>query len=110
MKQNVERVCERCVTCKKAKSRQQPHRLYTPLSVPSEPWIDISKDFVLGLSRTKKRRDSIFVVVDRFSKMAHFIVCHKTDDASNVADLFPKETVRLHGMPISIFSEEIHVS
>ena len=105
MRRDVERMCERCVTCKKAKSKVLPHGLYLPLPIPDSPWTDISMDFVLGLPRTRTGRDSIFVVVDRYSKMAHFIACHKTDDAVNVANLFFKEIVRLHGIPRSIVSD-----
>jgi hypothetical protein len=105
MRHDVERYVSRCTTCKKAKSRLNPHGLYIPLPVPSVPWEDISMDFILRLPRTKKGRDSIFVVVDRFSKMAHFILCHKSDNASHVVDLFFTEIVHLHGIPTTIVSD-----
>src|SRR4051812_43651864 len=102
MRHDVDRFVRRCIVCNTSKSKLKPHGLYTPLSAPTTPWEDISMDFVLGLPRTKYDHDSIFVVVDRFSKMAHFIACHKSDDASHVANLFFREIVRLHGVPKTI--------
>ncbi|KAL2334563.1 hypothetical protein Fmac_015776 [Flemingia macrophylla] len=105
MKNEVQRHCETCVTCKHAKSKSASHGLYLPLLVPNSPWTDISMDFILGLPRFKGGRDSIFVIVDRFSKMTHFIPCHKTDDATHFTNLFFKEVVCLHGIPTSIVSD-----
>jgi len=50
-------------------------------------------DFMLALSRIKRAKDLVMVVADRFSKIAHFVAYHKTDDASHVADLYLKEII-----------------
>jgi len=75
-----------------------------PLPVLSIPWEDISIDFVLGLSKTMRGHDSIFVVVDLFSMMARLISCHKTDDATHIVHLFFWDIIRLHGVPTIIVS------
>ena len=106
IKGDIVKICERCLKCRKAKSKLKPHGLYLPLPIPSFPWVDLSMDFILGLPKSRTGNDSIFVVVDRFSKMAHFIACNKTDDAYNIANLFFKEIVRLHGMNRTIVSNK----
>lgn len=104
MCKNVEKLCSSCVACRQTKSKSKPHGLYTPLLVPTQSWTDIYMNFVLGLPKTRRGKDNIFVVIDRFSKITHFIACHNTDDATNIADMFFK-VVRIHGIPKTIVSD-----
>ena len=97
MKYDVKKFVEICRICQHAKGRSQNAGLYQPFPIPARPWDSISMDFVLGLPRTQIGHDSIYVVVDRFSKMAHFIAFKNTNDATNIANLIFSEIVKLHG-------------
>ena len=62
-------------------------------------------DFVLGLSKNIRKHDFIFVVVNHFSKMAHFLPCSKTSDASKISQIYFDGVVKLHGLLKTIVSD-----
>lgn len=88
LKKEAARFVQRCPAFQEVKGMRKNTGLYTPLPVLSKPWNELSIDFVMELPYTKSGTDSIFMIVDHFSKMSHiFIVCKKT----NTANLFFKE-------------------
>jgi hypothetical protein len=106
MREEVKIFVNKCRICQYEKGRQKNTCLYQPLPIPKRLWDAINMDFVLELPRTKKGSDSIFFVVDRLSKMTHFIPCQKRSNATHIADFFSRELIRLHGLSRSILSDK----
>jgi len=101
---DVHKVSSRCNICHMTKSYFH-QGLYSAFPIPSRPWDDIRMDFIVALLRTSQGKDAIMVVVDRFSKMAHFIACHKNDDTTHITSLFFQEIMRLDGIPRTVVLE-----
>ncbi|KAL6220140.1 hypothetical protein ACLB2K_007897 [Fragaria x ananassa] len=85
--------------------RQKPSGLLEPLPIPVWKWDHITKDFVFSLPRTREGHDSIWVIVDRLTKSAHFLPVGKKYSLDKLAELYVNEIVRLHGVPESIVSD-----
>jgi hypothetical protein len=72
--------------------------------VPEWKWEEITMDFIVGLSRTRSGNDSIWAIVDRLTKVAHFIPVKATNFGSQLAELYMLRIVCLHGVPKKIVS------
>eukprot|EP00253_Pinus_taeda_P016913 PITA_16913 len=106
MKKNIVEYLSQCLECQQIKAEHQhPAGLLQPLPVPEWKWEVISMDFITGLPKTKRNNDSIFVVVDKLSKAAHFIPVQSTYRAAQIAHIFMQNIFKLHGLPKTIISD-----
>ncbi|CAJ2662068.1 unnamed protein product [Trifolium pratense] len=106
MKKDVADFVSKCLVCQQVKAEhQKPAGLLQPVEIPEWKWEDIAMDFVTGLPRTQKGYDSVWVIIDRLTKSAHFLPVKTTYTASQYAKLYLEEIVSLHGVPVSIISD-----
>ena len=96
------RTCDACARSKVP--RHLPHGLLQPLPIPTRPWESISMDFITDLPKSTGH-DTILVVVDRYSKMSHFIPTRKEISAEGTAKLIIQNVIRLHGIPRDIVTD-----
>ncbi|WVZ70510.1 hypothetical protein U9M48_019171, partial [Paspalum notatum var. saurae] len=106
MKRAVAEYVVVCDTCQRVKAEyQRPTGMLQPLKIPEWKWEEISMDFIVGLPRTQKGYNSIWVVVDRLTKVAHFIPVNTTYLGARLAELYISRIVCLHGVPKRIISD-----
>jgi hypothetical protein len=95
-----------CGVCQRVKAEHERLAgLLQSLEVPEWPWDDIAMPFVVGLPHTQRGKVAVWVIVNRLSKVSHFIPIHTIDSASDLAPIFVREIVRLHGVPKTITSD-----
>ncbi|WVZ62294.1 hypothetical protein U9M48_012058 [Paspalum notatum var. saurae] len=106
MKREIAKYVSECDVCKRVKADHlKPDSMLQPLNVPAWKWEDIYMDFVVGLPRTQKGYDSIWVIIDRFTKSAHFLPVKAVYRANTYAELYIAKIVSLHGVPRTITSD-----
>jgi hypothetical protein len=106
MKREIAKYVSECDTCQRVKaSHLKASGTLQPLPIPSWKWEDISMDFIVGLPNTSQKHDSIWVIIDRLTKTAHFLPVHTTYSTKKYAEIYLDQIVRLHGVPKTIISD-----
>ncbi|CAI7834527.1 unnamed protein product, partial [Closterium sp. NIES-53] len=106
MADDVQKFVTSCDTCQRMKSsKQKKAGFLQPLPDPEQPWQVVSLDFITGLPPTKAGYDTILVVIDKFSKMGHFIPTHTTARTEETAQLFFHYVISQHGIPTTLISD-----
>ncbi|KAD5960562.1 hypothetical protein E3N88_12034 [Mikania micrantha] len=106
MKAEIATYVSKCLTCSKVKVEyQKPSGLLQQPEIPMWKWEQISMDFITKLSKTASGCDTIWVIVDRLTKSAHFLSIKETNKLDKLTRIYLKEVVTRHGVPISIISD-----
>jgi len=109
LRKDVEAYCNDCLKCRRSvTARHRPYGLLHPLPAPEGPWCDVTMDFITELPPSKymgQVYDSILVVVDKLTKMSHYIPAKANWSAQELAMVWIREVVRLHGTPKNIISD-----
>ena len=109
MKDDLVDYLSKCLECQQVNAEHQhPAGLLQTLAIPEWKWEVIYLDFITGFPLTQKQHDSNMVVVDKLSKYAHFTPVKSIYKDANVAEVFLKEIIRLHGVPkMVIFGRDV---
>jgi hypothetical protein len=106
MREDIAEYVARCNMSQRVKAEhQRPTGLLQPLEIPMWKWDDISKDFVVGFPRSQRAHDVIWVIVDRLTKVAHFIPVREDYRVSKLVELYIEHILRLHRVPCSVVSD-----
>ena len=106
MKKHVGDFVRRCLTCQQVKAEhQRPTELLQPLEVAKWKWEHITIDFVIHFPRTLRTHVAMWVIVDRLTKLAHFLAMRMTFTLEEFCRLYIREIVRLQGVLVSIVSD-----
>ncbi|GJX10662.1 putative reverse transcriptase domain-containing protein [Tanacetum coccineum] len=106
MKRDIATYVSKCLTCSKVKAEhQRPSGLLQQPEIPEWKWDKITMDFITKLPRSKNGHDTIWVIVDRLTKSAHFLAIREDYSVEILAKLYIDEIVARHGVPVSIISD-----
>jgi hypothetical protein len=106
MKREIALFIARCDVCQHVKAEhQRPAGLLQLLKIPLWKWEEVSMDFITGLPTSQRGHDSIWVIVDGLTKVAHFIPVKTADHGNRLAELYISRIVSLHGVPKTIVSD-----